>query len=183
MHMRIQIQTSFAIIGALSMVLFLSACPKKVETTKGTAAMTEEKVAPPPEPMQPEVTPAPPVEETPIGREAPSMAAELADIHFDFDKYNIRDDARSTLEGNGQWMKANAGKHVTIEGNCDERGTNEYNLALGERRAQAAKRYLTALGIEAGRISTISYGEERPLCSTKDESCYAQNRRDHFAAK
>jgi peptidoglycan-associated lipoprotein len=181
--MRIQNQTPFAIIGALSMVLLLSACPKKVETTKGTAAMTEEKVAPPSEPMQPEVTPAPPVEETPIVREAPSMAAELTDIHFDFDKYNIRDDMRSTLDGNGEWMKANGGQHVTIEGNCDERGTNEYNLALGERRAQAAKRYLTALGIEASRISTISYGEERPVCTNRDESCYAQNRRDHFAAK
>jgi len=172
----------FAIIGALSTVLLLSACPKKVETTKGTAEVKEEKVAPPPEPMQPEVTPPPKVEETPVVREAPPMA-NLSDIHFDFDKYNIRDDMRSMIDGNGRWMKDNSGAHVTIEGHCDERGTNEYNLALGERRAQAAKRYLTALGIEASRISTISYGEERPICTAKDEACYAQNRRDHFATR
>jgi peptidoglycan-associated lipoprotein len=181
--MRNHVQASLAIIGALSTVLLLSACPKKVETTKGTAEVKEEKVAPPAEPMQPEVTPAPKVEETPVGREAPPTPAGLADIHFDYDKYNIKDDARATLDNNGRWMKDHPGVHVKIEGHCDERGTNEYNLALGERRAQAAKRYLTALGIDASRLSTISYGEERPQCSSHDESCYAQNRRDHFAAQ
>jgi peptidoglycan-associated lipoprotein len=182
--MRSQIRTSFAIIAALSTVLLLSACPKKVETAKGTATVQEEKMAPPTEPMAPEAAPAPPMEETPVTREAEMPSGTgLADAYFDYDKYNIRDDARAALENNARWLKDNPNVRVKIEGHCDERGTNEYNLALGERRAQSTKRFLTALGIDAGRLSTISYGEERPVCMDHSEGCYVKNRRAHMTAQ
>jgi len=86
------------------------------------------------------------------------------------------------LQENARWLTTNTAIKVQIEGHCDERGTNEYNLALGQRRADAVKRYLIALGVPTGRLSTISYGEERPVCTQPDESCYARNRRAQFAA-
>lgn len=108
---------------------------------------------------------------------------ELEDIHFDFDKYGIRPGDAKILDANAQWMKANAGHLILIEGHADERGTNEYNLALGERRAKAAMSYLVARGIRADRITIISYGEERPVCTEKTEDCWARNRRGHFLGK
>ncbi|HXG53577.1 MAG TPA: peptidoglycan-associated lipoprotein Pal [candidate division Zixibacteria bacterium] len=107
----------------------------------------------------------------------------LKEIYFDFDKYELRDDARTTLKANAAWLKANPSARVEIEGHCDERGTSEYNLALGAKRAQAAKEYLQSLGIEAKRISTISYGEELPVCRQQTEECYRQNRRDRFVVR
>jgi peptidoglycan-associated lipoprotein len=101
-------------------------------------------------------------------------------IHFEFDKYNIRPVDEMILEGIAGWLKEHPEKRVLIEGNCDERGTNEYNMALGEQRALAARRFLVALGIEAARLSTISYGEERPLALGNNEEAWARNRRDHF---
>lgn len=107
----------------------------------------------------------------------------LRDIHFDFDKYDIRPGDAKILDENAAWMKANASYLVLIEGHADERGTNEYNLALGERRAKAAVNYLVAQGVRAGRITIISYGEERPACTEKTEACWARNRRAHFLVK
>jgi len=104
----------------------------------------------------------------------------LKEIYFDFDKYDLRADAREVLKASGAWLKGNAGARVEIEGHCDERGTNEYNLALGAKRAQAAKDYLVSLGVAAGRISTISYGEELPACKEKSEGCWQKNRRARF---
>lgn len=101
-------------------------------------------------------------------------------IYFDFDKSNIRDDQRTRLENNADFLKQNAAARVRIEGNCDERGTNEYNMALGERRALSAKKYLMNLGIHNDRLHTISYGEEKPLLYGHDELSWAQNRRDDF---
>ena len=109
--------------------------------------------------------------------------AELREIHFDFDKYDIRPDDSRILDENARWMKANPRSLVLIEGHADERGTNEYNLALGERRAKATTDYLVAHGVQASRISIISYGEERPLCTEKTEVCSARNRRAHFLVK
>jgi len=106
----------------------------------------------------------------------------LRDIFFDFDRNFIRPDARAMLEKNAQWLKENPKIRISIEGHADARGTNEYNLALGERRAMAAKRYLEALGIYPERIKTISYGEEKPFCTGSNESCWQQNRRAHFLA-
>ncbi|MBI5188452.1 MAG: peptidoglycan-associated lipoprotein Pal [Nitrospirae bacterium] len=102
------------------------------------------------------------------------------DIHFDFDKYDIRPDAKPALQTTASWLLKNTSAKILIEGHCDERGTNEYNLALGDRRAKAARDYLTALGVTSGRIEMISYGEERPLCKEQTEDCWAKNRRAHF---
>jgi peptidoglycan-associated lipoprotein len=109
--------------------------------------------------------------------------ANLRDVYFDFDKYDIRADDAKTLDANGSWLKSNANNLVLIEGHCDERGTNEYNLALGERRAKATMNYLVSQGIQANRITIISYGKERPVCSEKSEACWQKNRRAHFLVK
>jgi len=106
----------------------------------------------------------------------------LERIHFDTDKSNIRDDAREILKKNADVLKANPNIKIQIEGHCDERNTVEYNLALGERRAAAAKDYLVKLGVDAGRISTISYGEERPISMGHDETAWWQNRHCEFMA-
>ena len=104
----------------------------------------------------------------------------LLPIYFDFDKSNIKQDQRARLEKNAEYLKQNKMAKVRIEGNCDERGTNEYNMALGERRAISAKKYLSNLGIHSDRLHTISYGEEKPLLHGHDELSWAQNRRGDF---
>ena len=98
-------------------------------------------------------------------------------IHFDYDKYGIDGESEGVLRSQAQWLARYPGKSVTIEGHCDERGTREYNLALGERRANAAKNYLVGLGVDASRITTISYGKERPVALGSDEAAWAKNRR------
>jgi peptidoglycan-associated lipoprotein len=108
---------------------------------------------------------------------------DLKDIHFDFDRYDIRPDAARTLDANARWLKANPGALVLIEGHADEQGTNDYNLALGERRAKAAMNYLVGQGLPADRLTIISYGEEWPSCRERNEACWAQNRRAHFLTK
>jgi peptidoglycan-associated lipoprotein len=120
------------------------------------------------------------------GRPAPrefTSIPELEDVFFDFDKYDIRPADAKVLDSNASWLKENANQLLLIEGHCDERGTNEYNLALGERRAKAAMNYLVAQGVQANRITIISYGEERPLCREKNEACWGKNRRAHFLVK
>ena len=102
------------------------------------------------------------------------------DIRFDYDRANIRDDARTILTELGKYLMENEPARVLIEGHCDERGTTEYNLALGERRANAARDWLAAYGISAGRLSTVSYGKERPLDPGHSESAWSKNRRAHF---
>jgi peptidoglycan-associated lipoprotein len=110
------------------------------------------------------------------GRTSPGMVP----LYFDFDKSNVRKDQVAGMQTNAAFMKKNAGMEIRIEGNCDPRGTNEYNMALGERRALAAKKYLVNLGISKANLTTISYGEERILVQGDDEAAYAQNRRDDF---
>ena len=107
----------------------------------------------------------------------------LRDVNFDFDRYDLRPDAREILKSHVAWLKANPQGRVEIEGHCDERGTNEYNLALGAKRAESVKRYLIDLGISPSTLSTISYGEELPLCKEQNEACWAKNRRAHFVLK
>ena len=102
------------------------------------------------------------------------------DIYFDYDEYQIQPDARPILEKVSSWLLKNSAAKIAVEGNCDERGTNEYNLALGDRRAKAVRDYLIALGIAPDRIQTISYGEEKPVCMEQAEQCWARNRRVHF---
>ena len=120
------------------------------------------------------------------GRPAPAEFAarpELADIHFDFDRYDIRPGDATILDASAAWLRANAGTLVLIEGHCDERGTDAYNLALGDRRAKAAMDYLVSRGIQADRITTLSYGKERPVCREHTEACWAKNRRAAFSVK
>jgi peptidoglycan-associated lipoprotein len=111
---------------------------------------------------------------------ATSASSPLKDVFFEFDRYDLRTDARETLKVNADWLKRNPTARIEIEGHCDSRGTNEYNLALGAKRAQAAKDYLANLGIPSERLSTISYGAEIPVCKEQNESCWSQNRRARF---
>jgi len=110
----------------------------------------------------------------------PPTPGPLKDIYFSFDRYDLEGEARETLKANADWLKRNSTARIEIEGHCDERGTNEYNLALGAKRAQAAKDYLITLGIATERLSTISYGEEIPVCREQNESCWRQNRHARF---
>jgi len=109
-----------------------------------------------------------------------SKSGPLNDIYFDFDRFTLQQAARQTLKANAQWLNNNPAGRIEIEGHADERGTNEYNLALGARRAQAVKDYLATLGISPDRLSTISYGEELPVCRANGEDCWQNNRRAHF---
>ncbi len=119
--------------------------------------------------------PAEPVAQTP----APATL-ELQDVFFDYDRSTLREDARTTLTANGKVLLENPDAAVLLEGHCDERGTVEYNLALGERRANSARNFLVQYGIAASRLNTISYGEERPFAAGQGESAWSQNRRVHF---
>jgi len=141
---------------------------------------------PPPAPVVAAASPPAPTPAPPEARPAPKDFAPvdaLKPIHFDFDKYVIRPGDRQILDANAKWLKDNANQLVLIEGHCDERGTNEYNQALGDRRARATMNYLVNQGIQADRISIVSYGEERPICTDKNEKCWAQNRRAAFLVK
>lgn len=102
------------------------------------------------------------------------------DVHFDFDKYDIRADAKPELQKIASWLLKNTSAKLSVEGHCDDRGTSEYNLALGDRRAKAVRDYLVALGVPSNRIETVSYGKEKPICSEKTEECWTKNRRAHF---
>ncbi len=111
---------------------------------------------------------------------AAAKESEFADIYFDFDKYDLKPEARDTLKKLAEYLTANKGAKAVIEGNCDERGTVEYNLALGEKRAMSAMKYLVSLGVDKKQLKTISYGKERPLDPGHNEEAWAKNRRDHF---
>ncbi|MGD0884759.1 MAG: peptidoglycan-associated lipoprotein Pal [Thermodesulfovibrionales bacterium] len=117
-------------------------------------------------------------------KEVPAQGEEVsgmfADVHFDFDKYDIKDDAKPILKSVADYLIKNPVQKVLIEGHCDERGTSEYNLGLGDRRAKTTKDYLISLGVSSSRIDTISYGKEKPLCTEHTEDCWAKNRRAHF---
>ena len=154
---------------------------EEISTAAGMAAFVERVFLGPPPPAAPaQETPAvvPPGAVPPAG-----VPEKLEAIYFDFDKYLIRPEDREALKRNADWLQKNANKKVIIEGNCDERGTNEYNMALGQRRADAAAKYLMDLGIGKGRIGTVSYGEEKPLCKESNETCWSKNRRDDFIVK
>ncbi len=101
-------------------------------------------------------------------------------VYFDFDKSDLRAKGRTALETNAAWLKEHSEFLVKVEGHCDERGTNEYNLALGQRRADSAKDFIESVGVGAGRLTTISYGEDRPVCQESDEACWQKNRRAYM---
>jgi peptidoglycan-associated lipoprotein len=162
-------------------VAFTSACKAKVQPTPPPPQAKEqpkvEQVVPPPV-MKPALT----EEELFMSKSLDQINKEkpLAMINFDYDKYVIRDDAKPILEGNASWLKKWKSAKILIEGHCDERGTEDYNLALGEKRAKAAYDYLVSLGIPGERMKTLSYGKSQPLDMGKDESAWAKNRRDQF---
>ena len=131
----------------------------------------------------PAPTPAPPrvVEDAlPTSVDEINRRGYLKDAFFEFDKYAIESSQRDTLAGDATWLRAHPSVKAKVEGHCDERGTAAYNMALGERRAYAARDYLASLGVDASRLQTISYGKERPFATTHDETAWAQNRRAHF---
>lgn len=120
------------------------------------------------------------------GRPTPAEFVEhvgLQDIHFDFDRYDLREGDRRILDRHAAWMKEHAGTLMLVEGHCDDRGTAEYNISLGERRAKTTANYLTSRGVASDRITIISYGEQQPLCPDQNEACWKQNRRAHFLVK
>lgn len=162
-------------------LLVAAGCKKKAPTTAPEAApppkAPAETVTPPPAPPPP-----PTKEEGVMSEDISTLNAKgyLKDAFFDFDKSDLREDARTALASDAGWLKQYSSIHVLVEGHCDERGTEEYNLALGERRASAVKGYLTSLGVEASRIRTISYGKDRPFCADHNEDCWQNNRRGHF---
>lgn len=164
-------------------ITFLVSCGNPVNppppkfTAENLSAETPKPAAPkPPAPPKPE--PKTSLDELQTGKTA--AASPLKDINFNFDSAALSEAARATLRSNADWLKANSTARVQIEGHCDERGAADYNMALGAKRAQAAMDYLATLGVAANRMSTISYGEEIPVCKEKTEACWAQNRRDRF---
>ncbi len=185
-------------VGVLVGSLALLGCPKRPEVASagpgvvGPGAAPGAPGAPGVRPGETPVTrPAPPTETpvrpSPAAPAAPGApaaavpaASPLKDVFFDFDMSNIRDDQKAALNENVSWLKTNARVKATLEGHCDERGTAEYNLGLGERRSKAVKDYLVAAGVAADRIATISYGKERPFVLGHDESAWKWNRRGHF---
>ena len=192
------VRTVAALLPIISLALLLAGCPKRPAMTAASApppvpppaAAPPTPAAPPPAPAP--VAPAPVAPPTAAPAPAPAPPAPpkeyrsnaaLNQIFFAFDKADIRPDDAKTLAASAAYLKANPDQLVLIEGHCDERGTSEYNLALGERRAKAAMNYLVSNGVEASRITTISYGKERPSCTAKNEACWAKNRNDTFLTK
>ena len=174
--------------------LMITGCARRPATTAASAATPAPAAAPSPAPAPSAPSAAAPAPPAPAAAAAPAQAprpvprefmavAALKEVYFDFDKYDIRSEDAKTLDANATWLKSNGDNLVLIEGHCDERGTNEYNLALGERRAKATMNYLVSQGIQANRITIISYGEERPVCTEKTEACWAKNRRANFLVK
>jgi peptidoglycan-associated lipoprotein len=181
----------------------LPACSSSQQATSGSQetakpvpppppppAAPEPPPPPPPAPEPPPPPPPPPVQEmapeaaaAPAAEDPLAWAAGLVDVHFDYDKSAIRKSEHDKLAAAVSLLKADNKRKVVVEGHCDERGSAGYNLALGERRAKAVKRYLTDLGVSGSQIQTTSFGKERPLCTEQNEDCYQRNRRGHFAAQ
>jgi len=138
-------------------------------TATATARVTVTSAPPPPAPSQPSAV----TEET-------LFEQNIKDAYFDYNKSDIRPDAQQALTADADFLKSHPSMNFTIEGHCDERGSEEYNLGLGDRRASAAKTFLVNLGISASRITTISYGKDRPFCTESNEACYQKNRRAHL---
>ena len=167
-----------AILGLVVASTGFYGCSSKkkiVAQPKQTVKAPEAKSAP-----APQVKEAPKIEEKKLEEQLVPRDLRFATVYFDFDESNIRDDQRSILINNAQLLSRYKTVKVKVEGHCDERGTNEYNLALGERRADAVKSFLIDYGIDGSRISTVTYGEERPVDPGHDETAWAKNRRSEF---
>jgi peptidoglycan-associated lipoprotein len=167
---------SVALIGLAVVLALAPGCSSRKKVSP------EAQIEPPPT----ESTPAPSGDNQPPPATHDENTGErlsLEDAFFDFDDFNLRTDAKSALETDGKYLQKNSDAKIVIEGHCDERGSVEYNLALGEKRARAAKDYLVSYGIPTTRVTTISYGKERPFDQGHDESAWAKNRRAHVVSK
>jgi len=120
------------------------------------------------------------VESTDMFDKSAGKEGMFADVLFDYDKYDVRETYKPVLQAISAWMSKNPDAKLSIEGHCDDRGTNEYNLALGDRRAKAVKDFLMSLGVASAKMDTLSYGEEKPFCTAETEECWTKNRRAHF---
>lgn len=160
----------------------VSAPKEEVRVTEQPVAEAPPAPAPAPAPVE---RPAEKAVEQPAAAApaAASKLADLADVFFDYDKFSIRMDASPVLDANARLLKAENGWKLVIAGHCDERGTSAYNLVLGERRAQAAKKYLADLGVPASQVQVTSYGKEKPFCTEHNQECWQKNRRAHFSAQ
>ncbi|HEY1631487.1 MAG TPA: peptidoglycan-associated lipoprotein Pal [Rhizomicrobium sp.] len=153
---------------ALAAAIALSACTSKPQATADSGPPASMSNNGPSSVSQSNVVPG----------SAEDLRVNVGDtVHFEYDKYAVQETDRSLLQRQAAWLSKYPAVRVTIEGHCDERGTREYNLALGARRANAVKEYLVSLGVSANRVDTVSYGKERPMCSESSEDCYSQNRR------
>lgn len=178
----------FVWIAAAALTISVGACAKKTPppqpdlsgSTMTTPAQPATDVDPRPSPEVADQRPDPLSGDLEAANRHAYEQGLLGDVYFDFDRADLTEQARARLARNAEFLRSHPEFQLAIEGHCDERGTNEYNLALGERRASAAKDYIVSLGVSAVRLRTISYGEERPQCRTSDESCWALNRRAHF---
>jgi len=160
--------TKIILVAIASAALMFAGCSKKVEVTPDSSSKPVTTT------HHQTVTPV-----TTGSVQKPSSNA----VYFSFDRSNLDAAARATLDGYAAWLNANRSDNVTIEGNCDERGSREYNLALGQRRADSVRDYLSSRGVSASRIDTVSFGEERPACQGSGEACWAQNRRGDIVTR
>ncbi len=172
---------------SVAVLIMLAGCSQKATTKPDTQENLASKQVQKPDAdgqKKTEKMPAMPVESIDSPNDASANATVkdnmFADILFDFNRYDIKDAYKATLRKVADYMLKEPETRVSIEGHCDERGTNEYNLALGERRAKAVKEYLSSMAVASKKIDTISYGEERPLCKESIEECWAKNRRAHL---
>ncbi len=174
------VSLAFLLVGTLSLV---NGCKKKPPQTTEQAKPAEAPSNPSSTEVAPPTRTAPQsVESSPLSASLEEMNQKgyLKDAFFEYDKADLRDDARTTLSADAEWLKKYPSTQILIEGHCDERGTSEYNMALGDRRANATKEYLASLGVESGRVKSVSYGKERPFCNESNETCWQENRRAHF---
>lgn len=174
-HRTIRLLTALALVAALSA---LAGCAKKATQTPPVPSTPPPTTAPSTPAPTPAPAPSEPAPSTPA-----FQAGDLRPAFFDLDSYSLSAAARAVLDANARVLRDNPGVRLVIEGHCDERGTVEYNQALGERRAQTARDYLVNAGIDGARLSVISYGKERPFATGSDEAAWAQNRRAHFTVR
>jgi len=165
----------FAQIASVSALLLAGACTTKPEAVAVAPPPAPAPMAPPPRALPPA---PPPIARGPIPGSAEDFRVNVGDtVHFGYNEYNIEDNDKGVLGRQAQWLAKYPSVRVTVEGHADERGTREYNLALGARRANAVKEYLVSQGVSTARVETVSYGKERPICTESNEACWSQNRR------
>jgi peptidoglycan-associated lipoprotein len=165
------------VLVAFALVTLCSCHKKPPATTAHARQNPAPATAPPPS----HAAPAPGTRQDVAAEDIATLNRRgyLKDVYFDFNEATLRDDARTSLATDAQWLERNPSIQILIEGHCDDRGTEAYNLSLGDRRANAAREYLASLGVDGSRVKTVSYGKERPFCDQDTEPCWRENRRDH----